>query len=67
MASERVFSCVRKIHTCFRSQLNNDTLSKLLATKFNIDQECFTFKASPELCKLAKKAVVTYRNEKASV
>ena len=61
--TERVFSCVRKINTCFRSQMNNDTLCKLLATKFNIDDECFRFKPSAELCKIAKKAVLSYRNE----
>ena len=59
--TERVFSCVRKIHTCFRSQLLNDTLCKLLATKFNVDQECSKYKPTPEVCRKAKKAVISYR------
>jgi hypothetical protein len=33
--SERAFSIIKKIHTEFRSDLNNDTICGLLSGKFN--------------------------------
>ena len=36
--SERAFSIIKKIHTEFRSDLNNDTICGLLSCKFNQNQ-----------------------------
>ena len=39
--SERAFSIIKKIHTEFRSDLNNDTICGLLSCKFNQNQCCY--------------------------
>jgi len=58
--SERVFSMVGKVHTNYRSQMANDTLCALLATKLNTEEECFSCTPTQDLLKRAKKATSSY-------
>jgi hypothetical protein len=61
--SERVFSMVKKLHTSYRSQMTNETLCALLATKINTDEECYDYQPSKELLKAAKAATYEYVKE----
>lgn len=61
--SERMFSGVKKIHTAFRSQLNNDTICQLLAVKTNCDDDCYNLTTDSELLKKAKSATWNYIQE----
>ena len=47
--SERAFSIIKKIHTEFRSDLNNDTIYGLLSCKFNQNQCCYEYQPSRDL------------------
>ena len=47
--SERGFSIIKKIHTEFRSDLNNDTICGLLSCKFNQNQCCYEYQPSHDL------------------
>ena len=57
---ERVFSCVKKIHTSFRSEMNNETLCCLLVLKINNEKCCYESLPSAETLKLAKSATKAY-------
>ena len=58
--SERAFSIIKKIHTEFRSDLNNETLCALLSCKFNQTVQCFDYKPSKDVLKAAKNAASDY-------
>ena len=47
--SERAFSIIKKIHTEFRSHLNNDTICGFLSCKFNQNQCCYEYQPSHDL------------------
>ena len=47
--SERAFSIIKKIHTEFRSDLNNDIICGLLSCKFNQNQCCYEYQPSHDL------------------
>ena len=59
-SSERVFSQVRKISTCFRSELGRDTICALLNVKWNSDATVPEFSPTPQLLRAAKSATATY-------
>jgi len=58
--SERAFSIIKKIHTEFRSDLNNDTICGLLSCKFNQNQCCYEYQPSTSVLKSAKSATSDY-------
>ena len=58
--SERAFSIIKKIHTEFRSDLNNDTICGLLSCKFNQNQCCYEYQPSASVLKSAKSATSDY-------
>ena len=58
--SERVFSMLRKIHTEFRSNLDNDTICSLLSSKINVDGCCYNAAVTKDHFKAAKKATWSY-------
>lgn len=58
--SERAFSIIKKIHTEFRSELNNKTLNALLSCKFNQSVECFNYTPTSEVLINSKSATVAY-------
>lgn len=58
--SERAFSIIKKIHTDFRSDLNNDTICGLLSCKVNQNQCCYEYQPSASVLKSAKSATSNY-------
>ena len=58
--SERMFSILKKIHTEFRSELNNDTICALMCSNQNSLTDCFEYKPSENVLKDAKSACVAY-------
>ena len=54
---------VQKIHTDFRSELENDTICSLLSTKINLDAPCYSVDITQASLKAAKKQHgVMFRN-----
>lgn len=60
---ERVFSHLKKIQTSFRSELSNDTISSILATKLNNNKSCFESIPEKTTLRKAKLATKSYTNE----
>ena len=60
MQLEMVQRKSQKIHTEFRSDLNNDTICGLLSCKFNQNQCCYEYQPSASLLKSAKSATSDY-------
>ncbi len=49
---------MKKVHTEYRSQLKNDTICAILATKINTDTECYNCETNKELLAAAKQATL---------
>lgn len=60
---ERVFSHLKKIQTNFRSELSNDTITSILATKLNNNKCCYESIPEKTTLKKAKLATKSYTNE----
>ncbi|XP_045208611.2 uncharacterized protein LOC123560483 [Mercenaria mercenaria] len=62
--TERCFSTCRKIQTDSRGNLSNNSVNALLSIKLNTRVECFNVRPSEKLLTMAKKACVSYNEEK---
>lgn len=60
---ERVFSHMKKIQTSFRSELSNDTISSILATKLNNNKSCIESIPEKTTLRKVKLATKSYTNE----
>ncbi|XP_062621347.1 uncharacterized protein LOC134282943 [Saccostrea cucullata] len=60
---ERVFSCLKKIQTSFRSELSQETICSILASKLNNDNVCFQSIPTKATLQMARTATKTYCEE----
>ncbi|XP_053396898.1 uncharacterized protein LOC123551437 [Mercenaria mercenaria] len=60
---ERTFSCVRKVQTELRSDLDSTTITALLSCKIIRDRKCYDLNISDDLRLQSKKATHKYNKE----